>query len=175
MIFSRLPTENARKQIPRSRAEPNSPLRNRQHQRRLQNHSRRRRCRQSLCRIVQTSPRLFLKRRSSPHRSPGRHVPATSTGIPKLLRVEEVSVPSPELSTADKAPSEFAAWDAANLRRAPLPPPPNKRTDSRPRPAFVPERRNPEPATPRRSPASRSRLPSSVRRWRWSYSVHPQF
>ena len=66
---------------------------------------------------------------------------------PEIARViEEVSLPSPETLTADKAPSEFAAWDAANLRRAPLPPPPTKRAEARPRPALVPERRNPEPA-----------------------------
>lgn len=72
---------------------------------------------------------------------------------PEIARViEEVSVSSPEASTADKAPSEFAAWDAANLRRAPLPPPPGKKTESRPRPSLVPERRNPEP-TPRPIPS----------------------
>jgi periplasmic protein TonB len=72
---------------------------------------------------------------------------------PEIARViEEVSVPSPQLSTADKAPSEFDAWDAANLRRAPLPPPPGKKTESRPRPSLVPERRNPEP-TPRPIPS----------------------
>lgn len=66
---------------------------------------------------------------------------------PEIARViEEVTVPSPGSSTGENAPSEFAAWDAANLRRAPLPPQPNKRTESRPRPALVPERRNAEPA-----------------------------
>ncbi|WP_348262542.1 TonB family protein [Telmatobacter sp. DSM 110680] len=66
---------------------------------------------------------------------------------PEIARViEEVTIPSPEASAAEKAPSEFDAWDAANLRRAPLPPPPGKRAETRPRPALVPERRNPEPA-----------------------------
>lgn len=41
--------------------------------------------------------------------------------------------------------SDFAKWDAANLRPAP-PAPPVKRPESRPRPSLVPDRRKSEPA-----------------------------
>ena len=73
---------------------------------------------------------------------------------PEIARViEQVTIPSPpETSISEKVPSEFAAWDAANLRRAPLPAAPTKRTEARPRPALVPERRIAE-ATPRAIPS----------------------
>jgi protein TonB len=73
---------------------------------------------------------------------------------PEIARViEEVTISTaPETSTSEKAPSEFAAWDAANLRPVPLPPTPSKRTESRPRPALVPERRKTE-AVPRAIPS----------------------
>jgi len=46
----------------------------------------------------------------------------------------------------DEAKSDFAAWDAAHLRRASMPP--VARPDTRPRPSLVPEkRRSPEPVT----------------------------
>ncbi len=72
---------------------------------------------------------------------------------PEIARViEEVTISAtPESSSAEKAPSEFDAWDAANLRRAPLPATPNRRTEARPRPALVPERRKSD-ATPRVTP-----------------------
>jgi periplasmic protein TonB len=72
---------------------------------------------------------------------------------PEIARViEEVTISTaPETSTSEKAPSEFAAWDAANLRPVSLPPTPTKRTESRPRPALVPERRKTE-AAPRSIP-----------------------
>jgi periplasmic protein TonB len=56
--------------------------------------------------------------------------------------IEEITIGSrPETASSDKAPSEFDAWDAANLRPAPPLPTPIKRAESRPRPALVPERR----------------------------------
>jgi protein TonB len=72
---------------------------------------------------------------------------------PELAQViEEITVPGAmQASAAEKAPSEFAAWDAANLRPAPLPPS-GKRSDARPRPALVPERRKSE-ASPRPIPS----------------------
>ena len=61
--------------------------------------------------------------------------------------IEEITIGSrpqssgPDMAASDKAPSEFDAWDAANLRPAPPAPTPIKRADPRPRPALVPERR----------------------------------
>jgi protein TonB len=62
--------------------------------------------------------------------------------------IEEITVTaSPEVSANEKPMSDFAEWDAANLRRAPVAPPqPAKRPESRPRPALVPERRKTEAA-----------------------------
>ena len=73
---------------------------------------------------------------------------------PEIARViEEVTISAaPEASTPELAPSEFDAWDAANLRRVPLPPPTAKRAEMRPRPALVPERRKTE-AAPRAIPS----------------------
>ncbi len=86
------------------------------------------------------------------HRPPMRF--AEEPADPEIARViEQVTIPSaPESSTSETIPSEFAAWDAANLRRAPMPPSPTKRTEARPRPALVPERRKVE-ATPRAIPS----------------------
>jgi protein TonB len=69
---------------------------------------------------------------------------------PEIAQViEEITVtPAPEASEPEKPMTDFAEWDAANLRRAPLAAPqPSKRADSRPRPALVPERRKAEAAT----------------------------
>jgi periplasmic protein TonB len=61
---------------------------------------------------------------------------------PALAQViEEITVTAaPAAPAPDKPLSEFAEWDAANLRRAQPPPQPTKRPESRPRPALVPER-----------------------------------
>jgi protein TonB len=69
----------------------------------------------------------------------------------------------PEMAATESVPSEFAAWDAANLRRAPLPPTPDKRTESRPRPALVPERRKTE-AQPRTGPSLETATVSTIER-----------
>ena len=86
------------------------------------------------------------------HRPPMRF--AEEHTDPEIARViEQVTVSSaPESSISETVPSEFAAWDAANLRRAPMPPSPTKRTETRPRPALVPERKKVE-ATPRAIPS----------------------
>jgi protein TonB len=55
-----------------------------------------------------------------------------------------------EASQADTPASDFAEWDAANLRRAQAPP--VKRPEPRLRPSLVPERRKPE-APPRAIPS----------------------
>jgi periplasmic protein TonB len=69
--------------------------------------------------------------------------PALLEKDPAIAQViEEITIGSrPETASADKVPSEFDAWDAANLRPAPPLPTPIKRTEPRPRPALVPERR----------------------------------
>jgi len=66
--------------------------------------------------------------------------------LPDILKDAERAKPAAEETDA-KSPddSEFAAWDAVNLRRASMPPVP--KPDARPRPALVPEKRKaPEPA-----------------------------
>jgi protein TonB len=68
-----------------------------------------------------------------------------------------------EIADTENAPSEFAAWDAANLRRAPLAPNPIKRAEPRPRPALVPERRKTE-AQPRAVPSPETATASSIER-----------
>ena len=75
-------------------------------------------------------------------------VPAVAHKDPAIAQViEEITIGSRseasglENGAAEKVPSEFAAWDAANLRPAPPAPTPIKRAESRPRPALVPERR----------------------------------
>jgi len=81
-------------------------------------------------------------------------VPAVAHKDPAIAQViEEITIGSRseasglENGAAEKVPSEFAAWDAANLRPAPPPPTPIKRAESRPRPALVPERRKVEAPT----------------------------
>lgn len=65
---------------------------------------------------------------------------------PEIAQViEEITVSGASEASAQKAPSEFAEWDAANLRRASAPPLPGRRPEARPRPALVPERRKTEP------------------------------
>ncbi len=91
-----------------------------------------------------------------------RKEPVIAQKDPTLARViEEITIGSrPEESGAEvaataaseKAPSAFDAWDAANLRPAPPAPTPIKRTEPRPRPALVPERRKTE-APPRTVPS----------------------
>ncbi len=81
--------------------------------------------------------------------------PAIAHKDPVIAQViEEITIGSrseglrPETAVDEHAPSEFAAWDAANLRPAPPVPTPIKRAEPRPRPALVPERRKTE-AQPR--------------------------
>lgn len=63
---------------------------------------------------------------------------------PDILKEMEVSKPAPEPAATNPDESDFAAWDAANLRRASMPPVP--KPEVRPRPALVPEKRKtPEP------------------------------
>ncbi|MGC1422779.1 MAG: TonB family protein [Terracidiphilus sp.] len=69
---------------------------------------------------------------------------------PEIAQViEEITVSAaPAASDHEKPLSEFAEWDAANLRRAPVPPPqPVRRPEARPRPALVPERKKVEAAS----------------------------
>lgn len=64
--------------------------------------------------------------------------------------IEEITVSAaPEASAPEMPMSEFAEWDAANLRRAQAPQP---RPEARPRPALVPERKKVE-AVPRPIPS----------------------
>jgi periplasmic protein TonB len=66
--------------------------------------------------------------------------------LPDILKDSDSNRPAGE-SAAEKTPddSDFAAWDAVNLRRASMPPVP--KPDARPRPSLVPEKRKaPEPA-----------------------------
>ena len=70
----------------------------------------------------------------------------TRPSLPDILKDAEKATPAAEQTDA-KSPddSDFAAWDAVNLRRASMPPVP--KPDARPRPALVPEKRKaPEPA-----------------------------
>ncbi|MGA8085963.1 MAG: energy transducer TonB [Terracidiphilus sp.] len=78
-------------------------------------------------------------------------IPAIAHKDPAIAQViEEITIGSrsqnsgSEMSATEKAPSEFDAWDAANLRPAPPAPTPIKRAENRPRPALVPERRKTE-------------------------------
>lgn len=66
---------------------------------------------------------------------------------PEIAQViEEITVGAASEPPAPEKPlSEFAAWDAANLRPAPSAAPPVRRPEARPRPALVPERRKTEP------------------------------
>jgi protein TonB len=102
---------------------------------------------------------------------------------PEIAQViEEITVnTAPEASAYEKPMSDFAEWDAANLRRAPVAPPqPAKRPEPRPRPALVPERRKTEVAAPRPLPTSEAapapaieRPPVAVDLFRSSY-VHSE-
>lgn len=64
--------------------------------------------------------------------------------LPDILKETQTTQAEPEApGTPDD--SDFAAWDAVNLRRASMPPVP--KPDARPRPSLVPEKRKaPEPA-----------------------------
>ena len=66
---------------------------------------------------------------------------------PEITQViEEIPVNTASDASATEEPlSEFAAWDAANLRPAAAVAPPVRRPEARPRPALVPERRKTEP------------------------------
>ncbi len=69
--------------------------------------------------------------------------PAVEPSV-NILKETEATKPVPEPAAANPEESDFAAWDAANLRRASMPPVP--KPDARPRPALVPEKRKaPEP------------------------------
>jgi TonB family protein len=71
---------------------------------------------------------------------------AQTPSIPDILKEADKTRSAPETEAAKAADeSDFAAWDAANLRRASMPPVP--KPDARPRPSLVPEKRKaPEPA-----------------------------
>ncbi len=95
--------------------------------------------------------------------------PAIAHKDPVIAQViEEITIGSrseglrPETAVDEHAPSEFAAWDAANLRPAPPAPTPIKRADPRPRPALVPERRKTE-AQPRVSSLDATAAPAIER------------
>lgn len=84
----------------------------------------------------------------------------TKPSLPDILKEAERANAAAEQTEA-KSPddSEFAAWDAVNLRRASMPPVP--KPDARPRPALVPEKRKaPEPA--RIAPKSEEPKPEPV-------------
>ena len=69
-----------------------------------------------------------------------------ATSIPDILKDSEKVRAAAEQEVSNTAEDkDFAAWDAANLRRASMPPVP--KPEARPRPALVPEKRKaPEPA-----------------------------
>jgi protein TonB len=69
-----------------------------------------------------------------------------ANSFPDILKDGEAARPAFEAELPKSADdSDFAAWDAKNLRRASMPEVP--KTDVRPRPALVPEKRKaPEPA-----------------------------
>lgn len=83
---------------------------------------------------------------------------------PEIAQViEEITVGAPpEAPAPEKATSDFAAWDAVNLRPTP-PPIPVKRPETRPRPSLVPERRNTE-AMPRVTPSPETAAAAVVER-----------
>jgi protein TonB len=89
--------------------------------------------------------------------------PAIEQVIQEITIGSRTQASGPEMAATESAPSEFAAWDAANLRRAPLAPIPDKRTESRPRPALVPERRKTE-AQPRTVSSPETATSSSIER-----------
>jgi periplasmic protein TonB len=89
--------------------------------------------------------------------------PAIEQVIQEITIGSRAQASGPEMAATESAPSEFAAWDAANLRRAPLAPMPEKRTESRPRPALVPERRKTE-AQPRTVSSPETATSSSIER-----------
>jgi TonB family protein len=66
--------------------------------------------------------------------------------IPDILKDnQETKSAAPPEPAKPEIDSDFAAWDAVNLRRASMPPVP--KPDARPRPSLVPEKRKaPEPA-----------------------------
>lgn len=66
--------------------------------------------------------------------------------IPDILKDnQETKSAAPPEPAKPEVDSDFAAWDAVNLRRASMPPVP--KPDARPRPSLVPEKRKaPEPA-----------------------------
>jgi periplasmic protein TonB len=69
-----------------------------------------------------------------------------SRNIPDILKDSEITAAAAQQELAKpEVDSDFAAWDAVNLRRASMPPIP--KPDARPRPSLVPEKRKaPEPA-----------------------------
>lgn len=67
------------------------------------------------------------------------------TPLPAAFTAPSNSVAPAEKSQTEDVLSDFAKWDAANLRPAP-PAAPVKKPESRPRPSLVPDRRKIEPA-----------------------------
>lgn len=70
---------------------------------------------------------------------------AEVAAVPDILKDSEKDRPAADAQAVKAAEEkDFAAWDAANLRRASMPPVP--KPEARPRPALVPEKRKaPEP------------------------------
>jgi protein TonB len=102
-----------------------------------------------------------------PAKDPEPSFPGRDPAIAQVI--EEITIGSrsessrQETVSAEKAPSEFDAWDAANLRPAPAVPTPIKRAEARPRPALVPERRKSD-ATPRSVPSPEATAAPAVER-----------
>jgi protein TonB len=89
---------------------------------------------------------IVPERRVEPVAEPKPARTPEPTAIPDILKDSEKAHAAAETETPRTADDkDFAAWDAANLRRASMPPVP--KPEARPRPALVPEKRKaPEPA-----------------------------
>jgi TonB family protein len=89
---------------------------------------------------------IIPERHVEPVVEPKAFIPPRAQATPDILKEAEMIAPAaqpkPEAAAEE---SEFAAWDAANLRRASMPEVP--KPDTRPRPSLVQEKRKaPEPA-----------------------------
>ncbi|MBS1802101.1 MAG: TonB family protein [Acidobacteria bacterium] len=88
---------------------------------------------------------IIPERHVEPVVEPKASVPPRAQALPDILKetgmIAPAAQPKPEAAAEE---SEFAAWDAANLRRASMPEIP--KPDTRPRPSLVQEKRKaPEP------------------------------
>lgn len=97
------------------------------------------------------------KNASAPAEQPPARISEAKPFIQPESAVEAMN-PALKAESAQPEDKDFAAWDAANLRRASMPPVP--KPDSRPRPSLVPEKRKsvevprivPEPEEPKPEP-----------------------